>query len=43
MRKVMILGAYGNFGKIISNSLARSKTPIILAGKDMQKLTHLKN
>jgi short subunit dehydrogenase-like uncharacterized protein len=35
MKKVMILGAYGNFGKIISNALARHSTPVILAGKNV--------
>jgi hypothetical protein len=35
MKKVMVLGAYGNFGKIISNALARHKTPLILAGKNI--------
>jgi len=34
MKKIMILGAYGNFGKIISNALAKHSIPIIIAGRN---------
>jgi len=36
MRKVLVLGAYGNFGKYIINTLLQDKIPLILAGRKPQ-------
>ena len=41
--KILILGAYGNFGKRISLLLARDNYSIIISGRDLQKLTVLKD
>jgi hypothetical protein len=38
---VLILGGYGNFGKRIAAALARSKVPVIVAGRDRQKADEL--
>jgi len=35
--KVLIFGGYGNFGKRISRSLAKSAIPIIIAGRNKEK------
>ncbi len=32
--KVLILGGYGNFGKRIASALAKSGTPVVVAGRD---------
>lgn len=37
LRKVLILGGYGNFGKRIAEALARHTVPIIIAGRDFEK------
>lgn len=33
MKKVLILGGYGNFGKYIANTLLKQNIPIILGGR----------
>ena len=35
--KVLILGGYGNFGKIISKGLSELDIPIIVAGRSEPK------
>ena len=37
MRKVLILGGYGNFGQKISTRLAKSGISIIIAGRSKEK------
>jgi hypothetical protein len=37
MRKVLILGGYGNFGKRIARLLARHNIPVIISGRDADK------
>jgi len=39
--KILILGGYGNFGKLISYSLSNSNIDIIIAGRNKKKATHL--
>ena len=41
MKKTLILGAYGNFGRRIALGLARKNIPLILAGRNKEKLTAL--
>jgi len=41
--KILILGGYGNFGKLISKSLARSNIDIIIAGRNIEKATKQKD
>ncbi len=36
-RKTLILGGYGNFGKRISEQLARANVPLIIAGRNLGK------
>ncbi|NBV05903.1 MAG: saccharopine dehydrogenase [Proteobacteria bacterium] len=43
MKKILILGGYGNFGKRISTSLAKAKLPIIISGRDPKKAQNLAN
>lgn len=43
LKKVLILGAYGIFGKRITQSLAKANIPIIMAGRDNNKITELTN
>lgn len=43
MNKVLILGAYGNFGKHITAALAKDHIPIIIAGRELQKAEKLRN
>lgn len=33
-KKVLILGGYGNFGKMISKALAKQNIPIIVVGRN---------
>ena len=37
MKKVLILGGYGNFGKRIAIALAKANIPIIIAGRGKHK------
>ncbi len=41
MSKVLILGAYGNFGHHITMGLAKKNIPLILAGRNEEKLNQL--
>jgi short subunit dehydrogenase-like uncharacterized protein len=41
MSKILILGAYGNFGERISRALAKKNIPLILGGRDEKKLDNL--
>lgn len=41
MKKVLILGGYGNFGARISTALVKAKIPIIIAGRDTNKANEL--
>jgi len=41
--KILILGAYGNFGKRISLSLTKDNYGVIISGRDLQKLGVLKD
>jgi hypothetical protein len=41
MTNILILGGYGNFGKRISEALAKSKVPIIISGRDAGKAKEL--
>jgi saccharopine dehydrogenase-like NADP-dependent oxidoreductase len=43
MKRVLILGGYGNFGARIATSLAKDHIPIIIAGRDKQKAEALRN
>lgn len=43
MKKVLILGGYGNFGKRIAASLAKAAIPIIISGRNCEKATFLAN
>lgn len=38
MRKVIIFGGYGNFGKILSRSFMRDKIPVNICGRNSHKL-----
>jgi hypothetical protein len=42
MKKVLILGGYGNFGKNISLALAKDNMPIVIAGRNLKKAEKLK-
>ena len=37
MRKALILGGYGNFGKRIAKALTKSDIPVVIAGRDRAK------
>lgn len=37
MNKILILGGYGNFGRRITTSLAKSGYPIVIAGRHLEK------
>lgn len=41
MKRALILGGYGNFGKRISEALVRSGIPVIVAGRNLSKATAL--
>ncbi len=41
MKKILILGGYGNFGKRISTSLAKAGLSIIISGRDQRKASYL--
>lgn len=41
MRSILILGAYGNFGKRIASNLAPTAIPLILGGRNCNKLEAL--
>ena len=41
MKKILILGGYGNFGVMISRSLARAGYNIIIAGRSLEKAQKL--
>ena len=43
MKKVLILGGYGNFGWRISRLLVKNKIPIIIAGRNHKKIDQLIN
>lgn len=43
MKKILILGGYGNFGKRISAALAKARLPIIISGRDEKKVLNLAN
>ena len=36
--KAMILGGYGNFGRMISKALVEQNIPIIIAGRSSSKM-----
>ena len=38
MRKTLVVGGYGNFGRRIAKMLARSDLPLVLAGRDEAKV-----
>ncbi|HGC5669049.1 TPA: saccharopine dehydrogenase NADP-binding domain-containing protein [Legionella pneumophila] len=42
-KKILILGASGNFGSKIAKGLAKNNIPIIIAGRQIQLLISLKN
>ena len=37
MRPILILGAYGNFGKRIAHALSRAEYPVVVAGRNARK------
>ncbi len=39
MDKTLILGGYGNFGKRIADTLAKAGMPIVIAGRNKEKLS----
>lgn len=41
MKKILILGGYGNFGKRISTALAKANIPIVIAGRSQEKAAAL--
>ncbi len=41
MKKILILGGYGNFGWRISRALAKADVPIIICGRNKQKAQNL--
>ncbi|MDX2082379.1 MAG: saccharopine dehydrogenase NADP-binding domain-containing protein [Rickettsiales bacterium] len=41
MKKILILGGYGNFGKRISTALAKAELPIVISGRDQKKASYL--
>lgn len=43
MKKILILGGYGNFGARISRALAKANIPIVICGRDEDKANKLKN
>jgi hypothetical protein len=43
MKKILILGGYGNFGWRISRALAKANIPIVICGRNKQKAKNLAN
>ncbi len=43
MHKILILGAYGNFGKRIANALLKANIPIIINGRNEKKANDFAN
>jgi hypothetical protein len=43
MKKILILGGYGNFGWRISRALAKANIPIVICGRSEKKATELTN
>lgn len=43
MKKILILGGYGNFGGRITAALAKAKLPTIIAGRNQRKAENLLN
>lgn len=43
MKKILILGGYGNFGWRVSRALAKANIPIIICGRDKKKAKDLAN
>jgi uncharacterized protein YbjT (DUF2867 family) len=41
MKRILVLGGYGNFGKRIGEALLRSQIPITVAGRNGEKAQQL--
>ena len=41
MRKVLVLGGYGNFGRRISEALLKANIPVTIAGHNIDKANSL--